>query len=185
MASEQRQPLSTTEMVEPMQLGWARLTHKERQRRQAQGCCFYCGEKSHLVTSCPLRRPKAVSPDSQSTHIPRVLMPVKILHHAVSTSLQALIDSGADKCMMDWGLARHLGLQSKRLTSLIAAKALNGSDLFTISHWTEPVELRIGNHKEHIHFLLFKSSSQTLVLGYSWLRNHNANIDWQTGRVSS
>lgn len=80
---------------------------------------------------------------------------MKILHHAVLTSLQALIDSGADKCMMDWGLAEQLGLHSERLTSPTEAKALNGCNIFTISHRTETVELCIGNHKEHIPFLLF------------------------------
>lgn len=43
-------------------------------------------------------------------------------------------DSGADECMMDWGLALQLGLQSEHVTSPIEAKALNGFDLFTTSY---------------------------------------------------
>lgn len=184
-APKQHPSLPPTEMVEPMQLGRARLTPEERRRRQAQGCCFYCGEKTHLVATCPVKRPKAVSPDSRFTHTPRALTPVNILHHGVSTTVRALIDSGADRCMMDWGLAEQLGLQSEPLTIPIEAKALNGYELFTIWHQTELVKLCIDNHEEHVHFLLFKSSSRTLVLGYSWLRNHNPSIDWKTGGVSS
>lgn len=134
------------------------------------------------MATCPVKRPKVVSPDFQSTHTPRALTPVNILHHGVSTTVQALINSRADKCMMDWGWAEQLGL---RLSRPIEAKALDGCEPFTISHWTELVKPCIGNHEEHIHFLLFKSSSRTLVLGNSCLRNHNPSIHWQTGGVSS
>ena len=38
---------------EPMQLGRARLTTAEKQRRRDQGLCLYCGDKGHLRDSCP------------------------------------------------------------------------------------------------------------------------------------
>lgn len=85
--------------------------------------------------------------------------------------------------MMDWGLAVQLGLQTELLISPIEAKALNGHNLFTVSHQTEPVKLCVGSHEEHIQFLLFKYSNRTLVLGYSWLHDHNPNIDWKTGKI--
>lgn len=40
-------------------------------------------------------------------------------------TLKALIDSGADESMMDWGLAMQLKLKSKWLAQPIEAKALN------------------------------------------------------------
>ena len=43
---------------EPMQLGRARLTPAERQRRMAAGLCVYCGKAGHFLASCPLQ-PKA------------------------------------------------------------------------------------------------------------------------------
>ena len=39
---------------EPMQLGRTRLTPRERQRRQRQGLCLYCGQEGHLQMHCPL-----------------------------------------------------------------------------------------------------------------------------------
>uniref|UniRef100_A0A3B5PP23 Retrotransposon gag domain-containing protein n=1 Tax=Xiphophorus maculatus TaxID=8083 RepID=A0A3B5PP23_XIPMA len=40
---------------EPMQLGRARLTPEERQRRLASGCCLYCGSPQHFISACPIR----------------------------------------------------------------------------------------------------------------------------------
>lgn len=38
---------------EPMQLGRARLTPAERQRRQSSGLCIYCGQTGHYIRTCP------------------------------------------------------------------------------------------------------------------------------------
>ena len=50
-----------------------------------------------------------------------------------------LIDSGADASFMDWGLAKRLELKTELLEKTIKAKDLNGNDLFTVTHATEPV----------------------------------------------
>ncbi|KAJ0055221.1 hypothetical protein NL108_012724 [Boleophthalmus pectinirostris] len=51
MLSSHSKPSDT---VEPMQLGRARLTPAERQRRQRSGLCFYCGQEGHYISACPL-----------------------------------------------------------------------------------------------------------------------------------
>lgn len=58
---------STIEETEPMQLGRACLTSEERRRRQNEGRCFYCGENTHLVASCPAKSSKPVSTRSKSS----------------------------------------------------------------------------------------------------------------------
>nr|XP_004573199.1 uncharacterized protein LOC101477551 [Maylandia zebra] len=45
---------------EPMQIGRARLTPEERERRFRAGECFYCGGSGHRLTVCPVR-PKGVA----------------------------------------------------------------------------------------------------------------------------
>lgn len=40
---------------EPMQLGRARLTPGERQRRISLGECLYCGQSGHFLRTCPIR----------------------------------------------------------------------------------------------------------------------------------
>uniref|UniRef100_A0A3P9MT72 DUF4939 domain-containing protein n=1 Tax=Poecilia reticulata TaxID=8081 RepID=A0A3P9MT72_POERE len=50
------QPFSSSSQTpdsEPMQLGNARLTPEEHQRRLRSRLCIYCGEPNHVITNCP------------------------------------------------------------------------------------------------------------------------------------
>ena len=49
-------PLTTQE---PMQLGRARLSQQERERRWGEGRCLYCGAADHLPIQCPGLQGKA------------------------------------------------------------------------------------------------------------------------------
>ncbi len=40
---------------EPMQVGRARLSREEKERRKSQGLCMYCGGEGHLAYVCPLK----------------------------------------------------------------------------------------------------------------------------------
>ncbi|XDV11209.1 hypothetical protein PO909_000210 [Leuciscus waleckii] len=40
---------------EPMQVGRARLTREEKERRRSQGLCLYCGAAGHFAFGCPVK----------------------------------------------------------------------------------------------------------------------------------
>ncbi len=40
---------------EPMQVGRARLSREERDRRRMRGLCLYCGAAGHFLVSCPVK----------------------------------------------------------------------------------------------------------------------------------
>ena len=40
---------------EPMQVGRARLSREERERRKTGGLCLYCGAAGHFLNQCPLK----------------------------------------------------------------------------------------------------------------------------------
>jgi hypothetical protein len=42
---------------EPMQVGRARLSREERERRRSQGLCLYCGGAGHYAYNCPVKGP--------------------------------------------------------------------------------------------------------------------------------
>jgi hypothetical protein len=51
---------------------------------------------------------------------------------------------------------------------------------------TVPVKLLVsGNHHESISLLVITSPFSPVVLGYPWLKTHNPQMDWGTGRVVS
>ena len=174
---EQTRSTSSGNTEEPMQMGRARLSAEERQRRMREGRCYYCGEQGHRVAACPVKSPR---PDRASS-TSRRLTTIQVKHHSITRN--ALIDSGADESLMDWGLAQRLALETRALVTPITASSLNGRELFTITHVTEPVELTIGGHTEQLPFYLYKSNTRTLVLGYPWLVKHNPRLDWLTGQV--
>ena len=165
-----------------MQLGRARLTPEERRKRQLEGRCFYCGEVSHLVISCPAKASRKVSHVTVSSPVQRILTKITITHHT-ATDLEVLIDSGADESLMDWWLAKKLGLKSEPLAKPIRARSLNGKELFAITHISEPIQLYIDHHYELIHLYLFTSSSHSLILGQPWLFLHNPHINWRMGKI--
>ena len=146
-----------------MQLGRAQLTQEERLKRQLEGWCFYCGETGHLVVTCPATRSMAVSHATVYGPPSRTLTKVQVTHHT-TTELEALIDSGADESLMD--LAEKLGLESELLVKPIKARSFNGKDH---THISEPLQMHINDHREHIHFYLFKSSSHALILKKGWV----------------
>ena len=139
-----------------MQLGRARLSQEERQKRRQEGRCFYCGETGNLVSVCPAKRTRGVSSNQVAKTAVRALTQVKLNSQF---ELDVLIDSGADESLMDWNLAKKLNIDCEPLTNPIRARSLNGADIFTISHISSPVKLSFGNHHEDIQFHLFTSTS--------------------------
>ena len=178
---EQARAVLFHDTEEPMQMGRARLSADERQRRMREGRCYYCGEPGHRVASCPAKSPRPSRPTTAPSSTTRILTPVQVKHHTIS--MDALIDSGADESLMDWGLAKRLALETRTLGTLVKSSSLNSHKLFTITHATEPVELIMGKHTEQLSFYLYRSNTRTLVLGYPWLVKHNPRMDWPMGRV--
>lgn len=179
-SSDQRRPSPLAGEEEPMQLGRAQLTSAECQRRLKEGRCFYCGEPGHLVAACPVKAARVKGQPATSGAAPRRLTSVQVTHKTTVIKMEALIDSGADESLMDWRVAKRLGLKTETLAQSVRASALNGTTLFTI---TEPVTLTIGDHSESINFYLFHSPARALILGLPWLACHNPHIDWPTGKI--
>ncbi|KAL0146466.1 hypothetical protein M9458_058229 [Cirrhinus mrigala] len=154
---EQACPITPTlnDLEEPMQLGRARLTQAERDRRMRERCCLYCGK------------------------------PVTISQGDQQHQLQAFIDSGAAGNFMDVDVAKDLGIKTLTLQRALSITALDGRPLGSgqVSESTTPLLLRIGQHQEKIQFFLTQSPELPLVLGYPWLFQHNPQVDWTKGVV--
>ncbi|XP_061136628.1 uncharacterized protein LOC133155378 [Syngnathus typhle] len=164
--------------AEPMQLGRAKVSAEEKQRRYREGRCYYCGARGHLVVSCPERKTMKVSAFSGSQQKGRSLPIGALTCSGKSLQLGVLIDSGADESLIDWAFARQLGVRTEPLAKTVKAKALNGHALFDISQITEPLSLSFGNHHEKIRLHVVTSPMSPIILGYPWLSRHNPIVDW-------
>ena len=115
---------------------------------------------------------------------PNSLFPVSLSWGLETLSVGALVDSGADECLMDVTLARQAGVPLESMDTTLAAQALDGHLLGKISHRTIPISLTIsGNHTEEISFFIIHAPAAPLVLGRPWLNLHNPQISWSTGRI--
>ncbi len=174
---------------EPMHVGRARLTVKERRYRLENQLCLYCGEAGHVAASCPaVRRHSPLKGEHTvsvtGTQLPsggRCVLQASLLVKGTVYQVGALIDSGAEGDFMDSGLARRLGLPSVSLADPILA---HYTLLTRITHATKFVTLTLsGNHAEEIRFLLIHSPTAPVVLGHTWLAKHNPHIDWALNSV--
>lgn len=125
-----------------------------------------------------------MSQKSELHNTPRTLTQVTLLLNGQKLQLEALIDSGADGCFMDWQFARNNQVGVKKLNQPINASALNGQIISQVTHFTEPCEISFeGQHSEIVTFHLFDSAQHTLILGYPWLHKNNLHVDWETGKI--
>ena len=96
------------------------------------------------------------------------------------------MDLGADENFIDAGFASQVGIQLEQLPSPLNANALDGRHLALITHRTMPLELIVsGNHHEMLNFHVILSPLTPLVLGHPWLKWHNPQFDWSSGKVVS
>lgn len=152
---------SPGEGEEPTQLRHTKLSAEERRRQQQEGRCFYCGQQDHLPAACPAKG--LVSCTSSTKSSPGILTVVQVTHRDTMVTLGALINSGADESLMDWGLAHKLSLKTERLPQPIEASALYGSPLFRITHKTEKILVRINDHETNMSFHVFSAPSRSLM----------------------
>lgn len=116
---------------------------------------------------------------------PQTSCPTKLIFQYCIHPYSALINSGAEQSFVDEALAQKLGITVEPLPEVLQVAALNGAPLASISHRTTDLTLSLSsNHIEQISLFLFKATHTPLVLGYSWLKHHNPQIDWRKGRIT-
>jgi hypothetical protein len=103
---------------------------------------------------------------------------------AVKRCTQALIDCDATGCFIDIEWAKLNNVPTRPLTKLIPVYNVDGTakDAGTIPDIANVI-LHYENHSERTQLAITRLGKQSLILGYNWLCNHNAEINWQTKDV--
>lgn len=142
--------------------------------------CLYCGQAGHRVSNCPFKKSPPIKDKFQvsctqyNDYSARPTITVSFLVSGSPVLRQVLMDSGADGNFMDSSLAKTLGLESTPLPKPLKATSFDGSALWEVSHQTALVMMLFGEDRiEEICFFEFTSPSQSVILEYPWLRQHN------------
>ena len=99
-------------------------------------------------------------------------------------SVKALLDCGADGLFIDRDYVRKNQLTTRALTRPIPVYNVDGTanEAGSICEVVDTV-LRYRDHAERAHFAVTGLGNQDMILGYSWLREHNPEVDWSMGEV--
>jgi hypothetical protein len=88
------------------------------------------------------------------------------------------VDSGADNNFIDQKFVHEAQIPTLLLDKPVTLQLADGSKS-QITKTTAHLKLRIGSHSETIQFLV-TNLSRPAILGCSWLKANNPNIDWKS-----
>ena len=137
------------------------------------------------------------SPESISTKEPvlelrrsvtikrEVKVPVKVQGPAFPIKVDALLDSGATGCFIDKSWALEQRIELKPLKNPIPVLNIDGmrNQAGDITHFVSII-IKIGKHAEKLWCAVTCLGKTPLILGHTWLRKHNPDVDWSSGKIT-
>ena len=120
--------------------------------------------------------------ESWDTWYPRVEIESTITQR--KQGVHVLVDCGATGLFIDCEYVKSNRLPAKKLSCPIAVFNVDGTpnEAGCISEVVELI-IRYEKHSERALFAVTSLGRQNLILGITWLREHNPEIDWRTGKV--
>lgn len=137
-------PAASAGEEEPMQLGRNSLTGVERRQQLVILVILsFCGDLSGKRPNSPVTGGIVVSPIAFSPQQPHLSLQVRFLLPGGPHDLAALVDSGADTCLIGGEVVWQPGLTCEPLASAVLAQVLDGDHLGDIRHRTGPVTITL------------------------------------------
>ncbi|PPQ88260.1 hypothetical protein CVT24_005095, partial [Panaeolus cyanescens] len=96
----------------------------------------------------------------------------------------ALVDSGATSCYINERFVDHFQLPTSKLPNPIGVYNADGSRNSSGSiERTCTIPIRIGSHREDLKCFVVNTGTSSIILGHSWLVQHNPHINWKTNSL--
>jgi len=98
--------------------------------------------------------------------------------------VRALVDSGATGLFIDREYVKSNQIPTTKLPQPVPMFNVDGTANMegSISEVAELL-LRYNGHSERALFCVTGLGKQNLILGHTWLKDHNPEVDWRTGKV--
>ena len=119
---------------------------------------------------------------------PKQELMVKVGLETLNTQRQmdenALLDCGATGLFMDMKWAKGNFISMTELEYLIHVYNMDGSQnsVGSITHEATLIMIHKG-HREKVTFEICDLGKVNLIIGYTWLKKHNPEINWTTGEI--
>ena len=96
----------------------------------------------------------------------------------------ALVNCGATGQFMDWGYVECNRLSIRKLQCAIPVFNVDGThnEAGSIMEIVDTI-LWYNRHMECTSFVVTNLGKQDIILGFTWLQEHNPEINWQTRKV--
>ncbi|KAL0199478.1 hypothetical protein M9458_008018, partial [Cirrhinus mrigala] len=177
---------------EPMQIASTHLSSEERDRRQWENLCYYCGEENHHNATCPHKTKKypAHHYSVSTIELPNptqrsFLLECELYFDTAVQCVSALVDSGSAVNVINQEFTDKLKIPTSPCVPAINITTDNSPIGSGITATTRPVTLHIGLfHKETITFYVVSSCKYQVILGHPWLAVHDPIISWNRGELA-
>jgi hypothetical protein len=104
--------------------------------------------------------------------------------NAVKLSLDGLVDCGPTSDFIDSEYIKASGIPVRRLLQPIPVFNVDGSpNEAAFIQEVATLVLCYKGHSKRVQLAVTGLGKQKLILGYSWLRKHNPEINWDTREV--
>jgi len=132
------------------------------------------------------RLPKRLSANTLDARGTSIILPIEISTTDTSEvhSVKALLDSRATGNFIDKDFVRTKGISTRSISHPIPVSNVDGSpnEAGRISEVVDVV-LRYETHSKRTLLAVSNLGKQDMILSYTWLKDHNPEVDWQTGEV--
>jgi len=132
------------------------------------------------------RLPKRLSVNTLNTCGMSIILPIEVSTTDTSEvhSVKALLDSRATGNFIDRDFVRTKGINTQSISCPIPVYNVNGSpnEAGQISEVVDVV-LRYKTHSKRTLLAVSSLGRQNMILSYTWLKDHNPEVNWQTGEV--
>lgn len=142
--------------------------------------------RSHGPLAWEKRLPcKYVVASAPSTNFLRLEVEIETTDTQQTHQVVALLNSGATGLFLDAKFVRRQGLTTRPLTKSIPVFNIDGTPnkAGAISSVVDLV-LWYRSHAERAVFAVTSLGKQDMILGFTWLWEHNSEVDWARGEVT-
>ena len=132
------------------------------------------------------RLPRQLSANTLDTHGTSIILPIEIGTTDTSKvhSVKALLDSGATGNFIDKDFVCTKGISTQNISRPILVFNVDSSpnEAGQISEVVDVV-LCYKTHSKRMLLVISNLGKQSMILSYTWLKDHNLEVNWQTGEV--